>query len=116
MKNGPECTIDVECKHKHPTGCTATYKCHYQVATKKTGMETMTNTNAKNAANKSASPKTITAERDKADGLPVGGQVHLETTYGMLSKQGSLGFGGKAVDDDGRRYQFAAWLIGSKPS
>ena len=66
--------------------------------------------------NGKTTPKTATVTRDKADGLPIGGQVHLETTYGMLSKSGSLGFGGKAVDDNGRRYQFAAWLIGSKPS
>ncbi len=71
---------------------------------------------SKTTKNGKTTPKTATATRDKADGLPVGGQVHLETTYGMLSKQGSLGFGGKAVDDEGRRYQFAAWLIGSKPS
>lgn len=66
------------------------------------------------ASNKKA--QATTTDR-KQDGLPRGGTVKLETIYGMeSSKTGSIGFGGKVQDAEGRRYQVQAWLIGSKTS
>lgn len=57
--------------------------------------------------------KTVKTE-DKTLGLPKGGTIALQSVYAMQSKnRGTLGFGGKAVDSDGRAYQIQAWLIGS---
>ena len=59
--------------------------------------------------------KVTTVPLTKADGLPKGNTVELGTVYSMQSKKGTVGFGGKVLDADGRRYQVQAWLIGSAP-